>query len=185
LSVTVGYVSEQVKKSVLATLLDVFSYANSSFGQIITPSDIEFVCRNVPGVDIAKVTAVYRAGGSGINTLIAKENELLNFAESNITIAPAQTGASLTTLTTSLGSPTAVANSLGYTLTVASGSTAITVTPTVSSGATVSVADKQVLSGTASSGIGLTSGTTKRIWIIVTAENNQTTKNYYIDVTTP
>jgi hypothetical protein len=185
LSYVPDYVAEQVKKSVIATLLDVFSYSTSSFGQIITPSDVEFVCRNVPGVDIAKVTALYRNGGSGLNTLIAKENELFNFTENNITVAVANSAATLTAVTTSLGSPTAVANSLGYTLTVASGSTAITVTPTVSSGATVSVADKQVLSGTASSGIGLTSGTTKRIWIIVTAENNQITNNYYIDVTTP
>ena len=185
LSYTSEYVAEQVQKSVIATLLDVFSYGTSSFGQIITPSDVEFVCRNVPGVDIVKVSAFYRNGGSGINTIVASENELLSFVESNITITTASNAASLTALTTSLGSPVAVANSLGYTLTVASGSTAITVTPTVSSKATVSVANQQVASGTASSGIGLTSGTTKRIWIIVTAENNQVTNNYYIDVTTP
>jgi hypothetical protein len=185
LSVNPNYTAAQVKAAVVALLTDVFSYGNVSFQQTITPRDVEYVCRSVPGVDIAKVTKLSRIPGDGINTLVATGNELFSFTEGNITLNTAATGASLTSVTTSLGAVTAVPNTLGYTITVASGSTSITVTPTVSSGASVSVANYNTASGTASAAIGLTSGTTKRIWVVVTSEDGQITNQYYIDVTTP
>jgi len=184
ISVTVNYTEAQVKTLLKTVLLETLSFQNSFFGQTITPGDIEFICRNVPGVDTVKVTHLYRDGGSGLNTLVGVTNELFSFSEDNIEFDTINTGAALTSVTTSEGSVTAVANTLGYTKTVGGTVTSITVTPSVSTGATVSVAGQQVLSGTTSSAIALSSGT-KRIWIVVTAENTQITNQYYIDVTKP
>jgi hypothetical protein len=184
ISVTANYTETQVRSFLKTILLETLSFQNAFFGQTITPSDIEFICRSVPGVDTVKVTHLHRDGGSGLNTLVGVTNELFSFSEDNIEFDTINTGATLTSVTTSEGSVTAVANTLGYTKTVGSGVTSITVTPSVSTGATVSVANQQVLSGTTSSAIPLSSGT-KRIWIVVTAENAQITNQYYIDVTKP
>jgi len=183
ISTSVNYTEAQVKASLKALLLEVFSFKNLTFGQTITPKDIEFVCRTVPGVDTIKVTALYRNGGSGLNTITGVTNELFSFSEDNLTFETILTGALLTSVTSSGNTLTAVPNTLGYTCNVASGVSTITVTPTVSAGATVTVADNYVVSTGTSPSIALgASGTTKRIWIVVTAEDGSTINQYYIDV---
>lgn len=76
------YLDYQVQSGIRAILNNYFSYAQSNFGQIIYPEDIEFVLRSAPGLLTARVTELYLEGvGSAGNrsTLIGAANEILLF----------------------------------------------------------------------------------------------------------
>ena len=80
------YTTTQIETAIYSTILNTYSYFNNQFAQVIYPQDIEFVLNNLPQVKIAKVTALYRQGGSGLNVLTGAANELFRFQQANIGI---------------------------------------------------------------------------------------------------
>lgn len=76
------YLDYQVQAGIRAILKNYFSYAQSNFGQIIYPEDVEFVLRAAPGLLTARVTELYLdgVGAEGDrSTLIGAANEILLF----------------------------------------------------------------------------------------------------------
>jgi hypothetical protein len=96
--------------------------------------------------------------------------------------------ANLLSLTASTGALSPVFNGIqttSYTLTVAPGTPALTLTPTVAAaGATLTVNGLSVLSGTTTGNISLFTGHTA-VTIVVTATDGNTKKTYLIDVVRP
>jgi len=185
-SILDNFSQDAVATALKATLTDVYAYKNVQFGQTIMASDIEYICRNVSGVNTAKVTALYRDGGSGINTLVAFPSELFVLTEASVSFVLASSDATLTNLVASIGGAIAGFSSttLTYAITVSSGDTSITITPTAANAnATISVKDKPVTSGSTSTPIALSTGSNP-IYIIVSAADG-TTNAYYLNVIKP
>lgn len=83
------YTNEELIPAITAALLDEYAYYNIDFASTIYQQDIETtVMNNVPGVKVARVTALHIDGGSGINTLVGAANEIFRFQSTNITVGP-------------------------------------------------------------------------------------------------
>ncbi|MEO3998122.1 putative Ig domain-containing protein [Mesorhizobium sp. CAU 1732] len=98
---------------------------------------------------------------------------------------PASNDASLSNLLTSAGTlnPAFAPSTTGYTVSVPSAVSSLTLTPTVAdAGATITVNGQSVTSGSASSGILLVTGDTA-ITVVVTAQDRTTTRTYTVTVT--
>jgi hypothetical protein len=80
--------------------------------------------------------------------------------------------------------PTFDSGTLTYTATAAAVTASLTVTPTTeNAGATITVNGSPVVSGAASAGIPLSFGTGNIVTVVVTAQDQVTTKTYTVDVT--
>ena len=127
------YSSSVVKTNIKKMMVTDFGYENTDFNDVITPEEIEFKLRQVEGVQNAKVISLYRADGSGRNTIIGEVNELFVFSEDSIGLIPASTDAALKTftITPSSGSsswaPIFKSNLLSYRVTIPAAATSITV----------------------------------------------------------
>lgn len=81
------YTTAEVEASIKSVLTSVYGYVNVDFGQTIYQQDVETTLNNnVVGLKIAKLATLHRAGGSGLNTLIAEPNEIFRIKEENINI---------------------------------------------------------------------------------------------------
>lgn len=81
------YTTAEVEASIKAVLTTEYGYVNVDFGQTVYQQDIEKTLNNnVTGLKIAKLSTLHRAGGSGLNTLIAEPNEIFRIKEENINI---------------------------------------------------------------------------------------------------
>ena len=80
------YTTTEVETAIKIKLLDEFGYTGVNFQDTIYPQDIEFVLAQVNGVKVARVSALHREGGSGLNTLIGDPNEIFRFTEANASI---------------------------------------------------------------------------------------------------
>jgi hypothetical protein len=58
-----------------------------NFADKIYPRDIEFVTQQAPGIETVTVTALYRSGGSGLNTLTGSAAEIFRFQEANTNLS--------------------------------------------------------------------------------------------------
>jgi hypothetical protein len=83
---TAQYETEDVATQIIKQLLTTYSYPYIDFGQTIYPQDIELVAQSVNGVRYAKVTAFFKDGGTGLNTVIADPDEVLRFTAVNISL---------------------------------------------------------------------------------------------------
>ena len=81
------YTTTEVESNIKKALLTGFGYVGVNFEDTIYPQDIEFVIQQAPGVKTAKVIALYREGGSGLNTLVGDPGELFRFTETNTNLA--------------------------------------------------------------------------------------------------
>lgn len=81
------YTTTEVESNIKKALLTGFGYLGVNFEDTIYPQDIEFVIQQAPGVKTAKVIALYREGGSGLNTLVGDPGELFRFTETNTNLA--------------------------------------------------------------------------------------------------
>ncbi|MEO9340881.1 putative Ig domain-containing protein [Mesorhizobium sp. SB112] len=98
---------------------------------------------------------------------------------------PASNDASLSNLSVSAGTlnPAFAPGTTGYTVSVPSAVSSLTLTPTAAdTGATITVNGQSVTSGSASSGISLATGDTA-ITVVVTAQDRTTTRTYTVIVT--
>lgn len=182
------YSTTAVQTNIKKFILDELSYDNLSFGDVLTPEEIEFKLRQVEGVINARVTAMYRnpGFGTGKNSLVGNDDEIFYFIESGLVLTEASVDATLSALVVST-SPTWSASfspSLGtYRLTLANGTTSVTVTPTandtdiVGGAASITVNNKSVASGAASEAISTDVGNTT-IVVSVTAGDGVTVNTY-------
>ena len=176
------YDTETVKSAVKLKLLTEFSYNNISFGDTITPEDIEFKLKQVDGVRVAQVTSLARTSGNnyGVNALIGAPNEIFVFKDSGLTVAEASNDATLSALAVPSGttlSPAFSSSFFTYNLSGVSTST-VTLTPTATnSGATVTINGNPVTTPV-DTPVGVTS-----IPIVVAASDRSTFKIYTVVVT--
>lgn len=77
------YTTAEVEANLKNTLLTGFGYINMNFKDTIYPQDVEFVLQQTPGVMMVNVTALYRFGSSGLNTLTGTAGEIFRFTEAN------------------------------------------------------------------------------------------------------
>jgi hypothetical protein len=81
------YTEAEVEASIKSVLTTDYGYVNNSFAQTIYVQDIETTLNNkVTGVKIVKLVNLYRALGSGLNTLVGEPNEIFRIKEENISI---------------------------------------------------------------------------------------------------
>lgn len=80
------YTTTEVETAIKLKLLTEFGYSGLYFEDTIYPQDIEFVLAQVPGVKVARVTALHIEGDTGLNTLTGAPNEIFRFTEANISI---------------------------------------------------------------------------------------------------
>ena len=81
------YTSTEVEASIKQTIVSLFGYVNAKFEETIYPQDVEFVLQQTAGVKTAKVLALHRDGGSGLNTLTGAADEIFRFQETNISMS--------------------------------------------------------------------------------------------------
>jgi hypothetical protein len=81
------YTTTEVEASIKSVLTNFYGYYYNTFAQTIYVQDIETTLNNnVTGIKIAKLTTLYRALGSGLNTLVGDPNEIFRFKEDAITM---------------------------------------------------------------------------------------------------
>ena len=80
------YTTTEVETALKLKLLTEFGYSSLYFEDTIYPQDIEFVLAQVPGVKVARVTALHIEGDTGLNTLTGAPNEIFRFTEANTSI---------------------------------------------------------------------------------------------------
>jgi Baseplate J-like protein len=189
-----GLVETAIKNAILAD----FSYDNLDFGDVITPEEVEFKIRQVDGVSNAKITGLYRDGGSGRNSLIGDPYEIFVFSGDDIGISANKTAAILNTPVvvtaynssgTSLGngtiSPTVNGGVFSYTLSLPFTTSTLTVSAaTTDSTASVSVNDN-VASYNSGTGAYTVTGLpvpSSAMIISVTAQDGVTVNSYKFKV---
>lgn len=81
------YTVDEIELAIRKVLTSSYGYVNSEFEQTIYQQDIEATLNStIPGLKIAKVSAMHRSGGSGLATLVGAPNEIFRIKEENITI---------------------------------------------------------------------------------------------------
>jgi len=173
-------VAEQVQAVILNSIAVAYSYNYTEFGAVITPEEIESLVRSVSGVYNARVIELYRLSGSAArNTLVGAANEIFTFDEGSISLNLASSVATLSNITTSVGtlSPAFTSSIANYNIVGASaGSANIGLTKT-NANAKVSV-NGVALSGSTYAAT-LSSGSNV-FTVTVLAEDNYTSKTYTI-----
>lgn len=174
-----------LETEMLKGILNLFSYNNSDFNQIIHPEEIEAFIRSIKGVRNASVSGLYRTSdGSGRNILIGSPDEIFVFLTDNISLTRLSSVATLSNLTATPGTfaPSFVPDFFNYSLTVPNGTTQIDVTPTLSvDSATLKLDGTEVTSGdpqTVTTQVGTT-----QVPISVQAADGITFNDYTLTVT--
>lgn len=176
------YTNDQVKSNIMLELVNKFSYNFMQFGDVITPEEIEYQIRQVEGVYNVNVISLYRPGQTGRNTLVGGPGEIFLFLEDNLDVVPASTDATLSNLTSSVGtlSPAFSSSSLNYNLPLPNGTSSINITPTNST-AKITINGTIAVSGSGTS-VTTNVGTTV-ISVVVVAQDGLTTNTYRITAT--
>ena len=180
------FTEQALETAIIQQLFETYSYANSSFGAIIHPEEIEATIRQVPGVTNAKVVSLYRQDEDAERAiLIGAPNELFVFLFNNISVAAFSTDATLSGLVPSVGtlSPSFNAAFGGYSLSVPNGTTSLTLTVTTppSAASVIKVGTTTYDSGAAIP-VTIPIGTTD-VEILVTAADGITFKEYVVTIT--
>ena len=179
------YQEVSIETQMLKSVLDYFAYNNASFGDIIHPEEIESFISQIPGVRNASISGLYRTdGGSGRNILIGEPNEIFVFLTDNIVISPLSSNATLTSLTSSVGSlaPTFSPDFFNYSIVVPNGTTTLNLTATTSvDSSTLTINGDPAESGVADSQT-ITVGSTA-IPIGVRAADGITFNEYVVTIT--
>ena len=78
------YTKAQTDLNVQNALLTAFNYTGMNFQDTIYPQDLEYILNQTTGVKTAKVTSLYAAGGSGLNTLVGTAGQIFRLQQSHI-----------------------------------------------------------------------------------------------------
>jgi hypothetical protein len=189
-SVLPNYSSSVVATNIKKYLVENFAYSEMDFAEVLTPEEVEFKLRQVPGVSNIRLSAMFRDGGSGRNSVVADPEEILVFTGANFELTELESVASLASVSfsrTPAGTaPTLVPafspNVYSYALSFVAGTTGAGVTATLPAGskASLSVNDAAATSGS-SSAVALVNGS--EIVVVVTAQDGLTVKPYRFKVT--
>jgi hypothetical protein len=187
-----------VEDNLRKAIINDFSYNNMVFGDVLTPEEIEFKLRQVDGIVNLKVLSVFRASGSGRNSLVGSPNEIFYFDGGSITLTSASTVSTVSALTvTAAGGGSSVvtltpgtwkSNVYSYVGTLPSGTTSVTVTPTAQSDvgggvtSTLAVNSKITASGTASASIPVVAGSVNTVLVTGTAQDGVTVTAYRLSL---
>lgn len=183
-----NYAVAQVETQIKNAILEVYSYNNINFGDVIRPEEIEYQLLQLQPVTSVKVTALHRTSETpGRNVLIAEPGEIFVFGDldplvESIVVTPFSTDASLTSLVASVGtlSPIFDTGTISYTLTVPNGTTTTTITATpTNAGATVYINGN--LSGGSGTAISTPVGITT-VNVNVFAASISDTKTYTVGI---
>ena len=80
------YSTAEVETAIKQTIVTAYGYNGMKFEDTIYPQDLEYVLQQTRGVKTARVLALHRQGGSGLNTLTGTPEEIFRFQETNINI---------------------------------------------------------------------------------------------------
>lgn len=178
-----NYSASAVQTQIKNAIVDIYSYNNIRFGDVIRPEEIEYQILQLQPVTSVKVTALHKTSATpGRNVLIAEPNEIFVFLADDITVTPFSTDASLSSLVASVGtlSPIFATGTLSYTLTVPNGTTTTTLTATPNNaGATVYI--NGTLSGGSGTAITTPVGVTP-VTVTVFAASIEDTKTYTVGI---
>jgi len=182
------YSSTTITNSIKSVITSSFSYNNSSFADVITPSEIEYQLKQIEGIQNVAVTSLYKTDtGSGKNSLVGNSGEMFVFYGDNITTTEASSNSLLAssgglTISTGTLSPTYSQSITNYTTTANVTTTPITVTATSQdAGASITINNKLKASGVGES-VALVTGL-NTIVVTVTAANGVTVSNYILNIT--
>jgi len=99
------YTDAQAKKQIEETIVNSYSYALLSFGQTVTPEEIERILNSLVSVKNAKVTALYRETDleegetPGRDLLVGNPNEIFVFTGANLDVDNLEPDATLGEIT--------------------------------------------------------------------------------------
>ena len=81
------YTTTEIETAIKEKMVTAFGYANVFFEETINAGDIEFQLLQIPGVQVARVTQLYRSGdGAALTTLQGDPDEIFRFTEDNLSI---------------------------------------------------------------------------------------------------
>lgn len=81
------YTSTEIQAAIKEKIVTEFGYQNMFFEETVNPEDVEFALLQIPGIQVARVTQLYRTGGSAaLTTLEGDPDEIFRFTEDNISI---------------------------------------------------------------------------------------------------
>ena len=174
----------QIISSIKQYISTYYSYTATPFAQVIHPEEIEFVLRYAPGIQNVWVTELRRSTESSglLSTLVGSASEIFVFNPDNVSVTARSTDATLSSLTTSVGtlSPSFAAGTLNYLVDIGS-STSTTLSAVATS---ASLGAKVTVNGSANSASipNSTVGSTVNVPIIVTAPDGRTLQTYTVAV---
>ena len=75
------------KTAIKQKMVTEFGYSNMFFEDTINPEDVEFALLQIPGIQVARVTQLYRTGDSPASTTLQGDpDEIFRFTEDNLSI---------------------------------------------------------------------------------------------------
>lgn len=81
------YTTTEIETAIKQKMVTDFGYANMFFEDTINPEDIEVSLMRIPGVQVARVTQLYRTAGTpALTTLQGDPDEIFRFTEDNLSI---------------------------------------------------------------------------------------------------
>jgi hypothetical protein len=179
------FTATQVSSAIKLKLLNEFSYNKVTFGDLITPEDIEFQLKQIEGVRVVQVTSLARTTGNtlGLNALVGQPNEIFVFQETNVTVTESSSNAQLGSLGVPVGttlSPAFSSDFYTYNLVGVATNTIVLTPIPVDTTATVTI------NGLSPSlAVSTPAGTTTAIPVVVAAGDNSTVKVYTVLVSRP
>lgn len=81
------YTTTEIETAIKQKMVTAFGYTNMFFEDTINPGDIAFQLLQIPGIQVANVTQLYRNGdGAALTTLEGDPDEIFRFTENNLSI---------------------------------------------------------------------------------------------------
>lgn len=179
------YSETTLETAITKALLDEFKYSNVDFGAIIHPEEIETTIRAIPGIINARVTALFRTGGTTERAiLIADPDEIFVALSDDLTITAFSTNANLLTLTSTVGTlaPVFSPTFYNYSLPIPNGTTSLSITPTLQASTSILKVNGVVKASGSSTTINTPVGTTT-VTIGVSAADGLTFESYVVTIT--
>ena len=81
------YTTTEIETAIKEKVVTSFGYSNVFFEETINAGDLEFELLQIPGIQVVRVTQLYRTGsGAALTTLQGDPDEIFRFTEDNLSI---------------------------------------------------------------------------------------------------
>ena len=81
------YTTTEIETAIKQKMVTEFGYLNMFFEDTINPGDVEFALLQIPGIQVARVTQLYRSlDSAALTTLQGDPDEIFRFTEDNLSI---------------------------------------------------------------------------------------------------